>query len=275
LVIPVVSILIIAGTGRPYLRAALDSLRQQDLSDWEALIIECCVNETDSDRVRATIAEVADDRMRLMDYPSERGYPPYASRKWNFGLKSCAAPLIAFLDDDDEKGPGWLSAMCAPLVAQEQLATTLSWGFNIDSAGAEHGRLFVKPSLSWQALTKPDFVTTGQVVVRRSIIDEISGFDEALACAEDWDLFLRLSKHPWHYVDSVQARKRDRCDNACYHPEVGGHTQEALRRIITKHNLAPDCCEGCGSTMITFVRAVPNKGFRLWCGADCARRRLD
>ncbi len=269
-----VAVLVIAGTGRPYLLAALSSLVSQNFGDWEAVVVECCADPTATQMVHECVAKIADERIRLVNYPDDRSYPPRAAKKWNFALTQCTAPLVAFLDDDDAKGDGWLEAMCRPLLESPELATTISWGRVIDKNGNVGGPVFGRPSLNLEVLTRPEFITTGQIVVRRTALAEIGAFDEDLLCSEDWDLALQLARFPWRYVDSVSCYKRDDVNNACYHPEVGGHTQNALRRIVSKHGLAPSTCEGCGSTAITFVRAVSGKGFRLWCGADCARRSL-
>lgn len=265
--VPLVSVLVIAGTGRPYLAAALRSLVEQDARDWEAVVLPCAPSE-DMPAVERQVAEVLDERVRVVSYDGPRGgFPPYASRKWNCALASARGSLVAFLDDDDMKDAGWLRAMTAPF-ALEDLAATVCSGTCVDTVGARHGAVFGMPSLDRAALVERcGFVTTGQLMVRRAVLNAIGGFDEALGCAEDYDLCIRLSDRPWLFVAQAKCLKRDSRDNACYHSDVSGHTQAALRRILQKIG-APETCRGCGGGFASpdepFVWAVPDVGFRLW-----------
>ena len=263
-----VSVLTIKGTGRPYLSSALRSLVNQDLREWESVVIDSCSKPEDSLMVARQVAEVADDRVKILRYDGPGGFPPYASKKWNFGISRSVGGLIAFLDSDDMKGPGWLSAMCGPLIADKSLSATLSSGHVIDSAGTIRSGLFREPSLDLAYLLGPNFVTTGQIVVRRSVIEAMGGFDESLGCSEDWEFCLRLSKMSWRHVDGIKCLKRETGDNACYHPNVVEYTQDVLRRIISKHGIAPGSCHECGKRFpegyAPFVWAVAGLGFRLW-----------
>mgnify|MGYP001583617309 CR=1 FL=1 len=261
-----ISLLIVAGTGRPYLRAALDSLVRQDKSNWEAIVIECCLKSEDTAEVMRQLDAVSDARIRVFSYDGDRNYPPYASRKWNFALTQAKGDLVAFLDDDDMKEDNWLSAMSAPF-SDLSLTTTICNGTPIDTAGVRHGQLFGHVSLDYDSLIHARFVTTGQLLVRRQDLDAIGGFDGELACAEDYDLCLRLASRPWHFVAETRCLKRDSGDNACYNPGVGGYTQAALRRIIAKHGILYEC-HSCGKGFSTpdesFVWCEPGGRFHNW-----------
>jgi glycosyltransferase involved in cell wall biosynthesis len=271
--LPVISILIIAGTGRPFLYSAIKSLVDQSEQNWEAIIVEACESDLDSRHVYEQIAKFSDPRIRSVAYSGNRAFPPHAAEKWNFASSLARGRFLAFLDDDDMKGDGWLHAMCEPLVDNYDLAATLSHGLNIDNAGNVTGSLFGSPSLDYKTLVAPNFVTTGQVVIRHSIFDAMGGFDKNLVCAEDWEFYLRLSNYPWVVVPGVFCLKRDSVGNSCYHMNIVEFTQEALRRIIRVHSLAPEVCHGCKKSFDNeqpFVRAVPGLGFRFWHHAgDC------
>lgn len=278
---PLVSVLVIAGTGRPYLSAALRSLQSQDMRDWEAIVVEACANPADTAYVQSQCSAVSDPRVHYFPYDAERGWPPHAARKWNWAQKRASGSLIAWLDDDDMKGPGWLAAMSAPLVGDPGLATTASAGDCVDKDGRYVGAAFGEPNLSRASLENGKFITTGQLIVRRSVIDSVSGFDEALACAEDYDFCLRIADRPWRFVPSVKCMKRDRCGNACYNEGVVEPTQAALRRIIAKQG-HPYTCYACGGGFASpdesFVWFIPPEvdgiGFRNW-HYGCAKRIMD
>lgn len=238
-VLALISIIVIAGTGRPFLGEALQSLVQQGVKDWEVVVVDATVAAWDTETVRKQVSEVPDGRVRLARYlGSEVGFPPYASRKWNFGLRATTGDLVAFLDDDDMKGDDWLQNMSEPLVQNASLAATICRGVSIDDKSRQTGALPWDASLNRGSLLAGNFVTTGQILVRRSVFAEIDGFDEDLGCAEDFEMCLRLSALPWAYVGGSVSLKRDKVGNACYHPDVVHWTQIALRRIAEKHGVS-------------------------------------
>ncbi len=204
----VVSILVIAGTGRPYLESALRSLVSQDVGNWEAIVLECCEHDYDRKNVLDQVEKVSDSRVRVVRYDGAYGFPPFASKKWNFGLRYTNGELIGFLDDDDMKEQDWLRRMSYPF-NDASLSTTICGGYVVDKYGVRQGRLFGEPSFDRAVLLLPNFTSTGQMIVRRSTIDDIGGFDESLGCAEDWDFCIMLSNFPWKYVDGVSCLKRD------------------------------------------------------------------
>lgn len=250
--IPAVSIIIVAGTGRPFLSAALQSLIAQDMQEWEAVVVECC-HGADADSVRAQIDAVPDERVRAVQYDKDdsvgqgcggrwvgvRGaspppWPaPYVSRKWNFGIERACGSLVGFLDDDDMKSAGWLSDMAAPLLADPSLAATLCGVAGIDSSGAKTGG-GCGVSLERDVLLRGNWVTTGQLLVRRQVIDALGGFDESLGVSEDYDLALRLSDYPWLVVESVTSLKRDCGEQVSQRPGIRFYTQDAVTRIAEK-----------------------------------------
>lgn len=276
---PLVSVLVIAGTGRPYLGAALGSLVAQDMPDWEAIVVECCDEVADTAIVNQQLEPFAtDSRVKVVRSYGHPTYPPYASRKWNRALEAAAAPFVAWLDDDDCKEPNWISAMVAPLCARETVGATVCGGVCIDGNGVRHKAAFGQPSLDYGDLVAAKFVTTGQMMVRRSVLEDVGGFDEALGCSEDWDFCLRLAASGigWVFVESTRCLKREGVGNAVYHREASTLTQSALRYIVGKHGWSsPTHCHGCGKPFgseLPFVRAVPGEGFKLWHHDGCSQR---
>ncbi len=246
--VPLISVLTIAGTGRPYLTKALRSLVSQGVTDWEVIVLDACYDPADSAKVQAQVREVPDERIRLVRYDQDDvTFPPFASRKWNVARRHARGDLIAFLDDDDEKDAGWFSAMTAPLLAEPSLGATVCDGVCIDKDGIRGGVVFFgSASLDRTSLLRAGFVTTGQILVRRSVLDEIGGFDDQLGCSEDYDFCLRLSSYPWRRVEGCRSLKRDGVANACYHQGVNNHTQVALRRTLVRHGVLDESCSRCG-----------------------------
>jgi GT2 family glycosyltransferase len=271
-----VSVIVVVGREPTYLAFALSTLIGQDFSSWEAIIVDCCLLEEESVRVRTCVEQIADPRIRIVHYTHDDGTSLYISRKWNFGIAAACGDLIAWMDDDDGKGPGWLTAMCAPF-SNPLLAVTSSDGRMMDGDGNLSGVVFSSPADLNRIADDPaaTFITTGQMVVRKSVFLQIGGFDEELACSEDFDLVLRICREPCLFIPSVLSWKRSG-GVSMNHARVGGDTQEALRRIVRKNKLADELCLHCKtafSDLFPYVAFVPKKvGF--FHGPPCTKKYL-
>jgi len=114
----------------------------------------------------------------------------------NIGIKNSLAPWVAFLDSDDY----WLS---------KKLKIQMEFIYNNpETIACQTGEIWVrngrrvnpkqkhkKPSgdIFYQSL-KLCLVSPSSVAISRSVFDEIGFFDESLPAAEDYDLWLRLSR---------------------------------------------------------------------------------
>lgn len=272
---PDISFIVLAGVDRPvYLKHALTSLLMQTSSDWEAIVVDACRDLKVFNSVCQTVVSYGDDRLKYVCYPKDEGvYPPYASRKWNFGIAQSSAPLIAWLDDDDKKQSTFVEEMTKPFREDPALDVAVCGGLLFDDGGGILGPAFGRPELTREALVNAKFITTGQMVVRRTAHDAISGFDEVLGCAEDYDYCLRLAGRRWRHIDGTTCLKRHSNDSASASPLVSGHTQVALRRIVVNQGIAEEICRYCSTSLVGiggFVRFSPGEGFRLFCGPHCA-----
>lgn len=127
---------------------------------------------------------------------------PAAAR--NAGWRLARTDLVAFLDADTEPEPGWLDAVL-PLFADPQVVAvaprvrstepggteergTAIAGYETDRSSLDMGRApaAVRP------MSRVSYVPTAALVVRRSALSTVDGFDTALRFGEDVDLVWRL-----------------------------------------------------------------------------------
>lgn len=122
---------------------------------------------------------------RLLRQPN-RG--PAAAR--NTGVKASSSPLVAFLDDDCVPTAEWLKELTAPFAAGDA------------TLGATGGRVLPAPPQNWVARfcavteyssgVQAEFVNaaTANACYRRSVLEELDGFDErfTLPGGDDPDL---------------------------------------------------------------------------------------
>jgi Glycosyl transferase family 2 len=108
---PAISV-VVAAYGRPgVLVHALRSVQAQTIDDWEALV----VGDAAGDETASVVAATCDPRIRFVDLPVNIGEQ---SGPNNVGVRRTAAPLVAFLNQDDLWFPDHLEVALATLEAR-------------------------------------------------------------------------------------------------------------------------------------------------------------
>ncbi len=123
---------------------------------------------------------------------------PAAAR--NTGWRSAGTDLVAFLDSDTVPEPGWLDSVL-PLFTDP---VVLAVAPRIRSAALPHSRLVPRYEVDRSSLdmgsrpaavrpmSRVSYVPSAALVVRRSALSDVDGFDEGLRFGEDVDLVWRL-----------------------------------------------------------------------------------
>jgi hypothetical protein len=182
-----ISVLMPIAPRSPWLREALESLRCQAFTDWELVAVldgHCDVNMAVLDGW-----ELA-KRTRVLQTEGGAG----VARSLNLGLAACRAELVARHDADDLSAPGRLARQFQTMKASPSLAVLGTCARVINETGevvgvrdAPGGRALAH-RLRWRnALIHPS------VVMRRSVILGLGGYDESNPRAEDYELWLRVA----------------------------------------------------------------------------------
>jgi glycosyltransferase involved in cell wall biosynthesis len=192
---------------------------------------------------------------------------PGAAR--NRGLAAARGEFVAFLDDDDVFFAGKLARQIAALEAAPGAALAYCDGFFFtDDPSRPTGSLFEgMPAPSGDAfpdLLRGNFIFPSAAVVRRAFLDAIGAFDETMALAQDYDLWLRLAaRHPFARVDGTMVGiRRHAASMTCGHvAEMRVEALAVLRKVECLH-----------SDLVRRHRAAFDEGVARNCAAIAVAR---
>ena len=177
---PMISILLPVRGEAAFLAQAIDSLRAQSFTDWEALV--CAVDG-------ARLPAFDDPRLRVVDTGATTDAAALA-----LASGDARGAFLCVVDGDDQLEPQAFAALLAAFDAQPAAGMAYSRHVLIDAGGnvIAPGPLCELP-YSPQALLL-DFMTGPLQLIRREAYLAAGGLDASYVDAADYDLCLRLSE---------------------------------------------------------------------------------
>ncbi len=205
---PTVSVIMAAYNYGRFLGAAVKSVLAQTFADFELIVVN---DGSTDDTARVILPYLADPRVRY--YRTCHLGQPAAK---NTGLRFARAPLIAFLDADDLWLPHKLQRQVALHRADPGLGVIYTRRLLIDAEGRDVP--YEQPVLYRgevvAAMFRSNFVCFSSALVRRAVLEDVGPFDESLALAIDYDLWLRAAlAYRFDYVDEPLVKYRTGHDN--------------------------------------------------------------
>ncbi len=174
---------------------AVSSVLYQTFTEHEIIVID----DGSTDQTREKLSQFG-GRITYIAHSSNLG----VSAARNTGIGRSSAPLLAFLDSDDYWLPQKLSAQVGffetkpGAVACQTDEIWIRKGRRVNP-----GERHLKPSGDiFEPSLRLCLVSPSAVMLKRSLLDEVGLFDEALPACEDYDLWLRIScRHPIHLIE--------------------------------------------------------------------------
>jgi glycosyltransferase involved in cell wall biosynthesis len=109
----------------------------------------------------------------------------------NTGVAHATSEWVAFLDDDDEWYADKIERQVVTITAKPEADICYSGLILRGPAGQEVFRRATSPDLIWPTIRLRNPFSPCTVMMRRSLFNEIGGFDEQLRCVEDWEFHVR------------------------------------------------------------------------------------
>jgi glycosyltransferase involved in cell wall biosynthesis len=188
---PLVSVVTPAFDVAGYIAEAVVSVRAQDWPATEHLVVDDGSTDGTGAVVEALAREPSGVALRLV-----RRANGGAAAARNDGLAAARGRYVAFLDADDAWAPGLLGALARRLEADPALDLVFPRWRHVDAEGRPLGIESRPParavSVADLLVDNPLHSATG-VMVRRSAIEAVGGFDEALEACIDLDCWVRIA----------------------------------------------------------------------------------
>jgi len=172
---------------------AIKSVINQTYNDWEIIVID----DASNDSTKSVMSGMKSYRIKCIHLKEKSG----GAVARNIGIKNSSGDLISFLDDDDEWMPEKLQKQIDCLGNDKQLGIcytgrkTIRKGNLIFGIGKNYSFSYPPKNNQFKAIMTDNFVgITSSVMIPRSILKDIHGFDELLPCLQDYDLFIRIIK---------------------------------------------------------------------------------
>ena len=187
---PLVSVIIPLYNKGRYIRRALESVRAQTFDDYEIVVVD----DGSADDGAAVVESCSDARIRLV---RQDNAGPGAAR--NRGIHESTGSFVAFLDADDEWLPEFLRACvnhleeCADCAACVMGAVDARNGIPIAAERMKLGPWTLPVQTPpRQVKMLANMLYCGNVMLRRTVLEEQGGFYEGSAYGEDMYLWMKV-----------------------------------------------------------------------------------
>lgn len=185
---PLVSIVLpVYNPPAPYLRSAVESVRNQLYGNWELCIADDASTEAHVVRILDGYA-AADPRIKVVRR-SENGHICAAT---NSALSLARGRWVGFLDHDDELAEHALALAVLALDRRPDAGMLYSDEDKLDAEGRRQDPYF-KPEFDPLLLLGQNYLTHF-LMVRRDLVEAVSGMRTGYEGSQDWDLVLRVSE---------------------------------------------------------------------------------
>ena len=188
---PVVSVILPTYNRKDLVAKSIQSVLDQTYRDFELIIID----DASTDGTEEVIKEFSDPRILFRKHTENKG----GAVARNTGINAAKGAFIAFQDSDDVWLPDKLEKQMAvfdnsPASIGVVYSQCARWeGDKEREIPGEFPK--IKNGNIFPVLLLENFITLPTVVMKKACLAKVGQFDETLPRLQDWELFLRISKH--------------------------------------------------------------------------------
>jgi len=188
-----VSVLIPLYNRADYIKETIESVLSQDYTNKELIVVD----DGSTDGGDLLVEDYArQGKLTLLRHHGRANKGQSAAL--NLASSHATGEFVAILDSDDYFVPGKLSAQVSFLRARPEVGLVYGNGQGVDAEGnfLYHINYDNKPELSDpnRVLLDCYFLLPQNSLVRRSVYDQVGGFDETLRSGQDHDMLIRIAE---------------------------------------------------------------------------------
>jgi len=226
--------MIVRTHNRPrFLERALSSIASQVYRDIEAVVVNDAGEPVDEIVARFPFARLVVNEKNLGTTPSA-----------NVGLRAARGTYVGLLDDDDMLFPDHVARLVDAMertrgAAANAHAITCYLELTPFSDYAVYGyRVALARHVDRSDIYVRDPIAPMSMLMRRSVLEDLGGFDESVDFAEDWELWIRIAEHyDVQYVPYVTGIYSVRTDATNTVVTLAARFGSAFQRIVELHPL--------------------------------------
>lgn len=289
--VPKVSVVLPTRNSVKTIRSAVESILKQTFTDFELVVVDD--QSTDGTREYFAELEKKDNRIVIIDNRERRGLP-YAL---NLGIQRSRAPLVARMDADDEAFPDRLKIQYEFLCKHPTIVMTGTYALHIGKRRDQDRPVVLPtdPGRISELLLLGNCMYHSSVMYRRKEVLELGGYREEMRLAEDYDLWLRISRRyrvaiipiplmRYRYTITGGSNSQ-KWGELLYHylaiesakaPEVPLRALMPKAEAIRNPEMLYNCWKGAFNELVYlgYVKEAFRHGFRqVWASSDIVSRR--
>ncbi|HVX05047.1 MAG TPA: glycosyltransferase family A protein [Rhodanobacteraceae bacterium] len=272
---PEVSVILPTYNRLPLLRRAVASVFAQTFCDWELIVVD----DGSTDDTPAYLETIDDPRVRSLGLENSG-----VTSARNAGLRLARAEWVAFHDSDDLWLPEKLEWQLQRVTAQPACRWSYTRYSFIDTNGTPlPGRSSLLPPPVSGHILEPLLrfeVSTAvpTMLVQRSLIEEIGGFDATMQFLSDYDFILRVAarsevcalSETLTLVREHPGRTTARLRPADLHADQARSFRKAAAAAVN-HRIRALCLRQCASQLVGQANALSREGSHRAAFATLAR----
>ena len=218
-----VSVIVAAYQAARTIERTLASIAAQTLKPIEAVVVDDGSSDATSDVARAFEPQMKSIRLKVVRLDSNQG----AGAARNRAIEESSGAFLAFLDADDEWLPKKLERSIAHLEGSDYCLVAHDYLTQEGDTDHHHDcvRRFREGPDPFAALYRKGYIPSCSVVAPREKVIAAGGFDPDLRNAQDFDLWLAMSRDPKASFLVFGEPL------LCYHMGKGGIMSHTARRL--------------------------------------------
>ncbi len=177
------------------LKRAIESVRGQELADWELIVVD----DGSTDDSGGVVAGFCDPRVRYV-FTGHAG----VSAARNRGIRLARYPWICFLDSDDYWMPLKLERQVRALEEDKRYSVIYTNEIWIRRGIRVNQKKIHQKYSGWiyERCLPLCIISPSSVLLHRDVLDAEGVFDDNLPVCEDYELWLRIAaRHPIRFLD--------------------------------------------------------------------------